>query len=115
MQAQEILLTLPVITTAEAGGSPVVGYDMQIDDGHNGEFRFVLGGDRSASTLATSVFLTAANDGIEAGLTYRVRYRAINVIGEGPWSDIAYIRAALLPEAPASPVVTYFDATRIDL
>ena len=114
-QAQEIELTLPVLTTAEAGGSEVVGYDMQIDDGHNGEFRFVLGGDRSANTLATSVLLTAAGDGIEAGLTYRVRYRAINVIGEGPWSDIAHIRAALLPSAPASPVVTYFDATRIDL
>jgi hypothetical protein len=108
-------LTLPVYASGETGGSEIVGYDMQIDNGHNGDYRFVLGGDRSANTLETSVFLTAANNGIEAGLTYRIRYRAINAIGEGPWSDVAYIRAALLPLAPASPIVTSFDGTSIDL
>jgi hypothetical protein len=72
----------------------VIGYDMQVDDGHNGPWRFVLGGNRSANTLTTSVFLTAESDGIESGLSYRVRYRAVNSIGEGPWSDVAYILAA---------------------
>lgn len=115
VQAQEMQLTLPVFASGENGGSEIVGYDMQIDDGHNGDYRYVLGGDRSTNTLETSVLLTNEQDGIEAGLTYRVRYRAINVIGEGPWSDIAYIRAAVLPYAPDSPVVTYFDATQIDL
>ena len=97
------------------GGSPVLGYDMQIDDGHYGEYRFILGGDRGANTLATSVVLTAEDHGVEAGLTYRVRYRAINAIGEGEWSDVAYIRAATLPHPPPSPVVTSHDASEITL
>jgi hypothetical protein len=73
-----------------------------------------LGGDRSKNTLATSVFLTA-KDGIQKGLTYRVRYRAVNEIGEGPWSDIAYVQAATLPMAPPSPVASSFDSSKIDL
>jgi len=113
--AQQISLTLPVLDGADTGGAPIVGYDMQIDDGKSGAFRYVLGGNRSENTLATSVFLTAESDGVEKGLTYRVRYRAINEIGEGPWSDISYVRAATLPAAPASPAVTFFDDTRIDL
>lgn len=114
-RAQQLELTLPELAASDNGGTAIVGYDMQVDDGRNGPYRFVLGGDRSANSLSTSVFLTAEKDGIERGLTYRVRYRAVNEIGEGPWSDVAYVRAATLPEAPPSPVVTFFDATRIDL
>jgi hypothetical protein len=114
-RAQLIELTLPEFGEAEMGGSPVLGYDVQIDDGHYGEYRFILGGDRNANTLATSVVLTAKDDGIEVGLTYRVRYRAINAIGEGEWSDVAYIRAATLPLPPPSPIVTSHDATQITL
>ena len=109
-KAQELHLTLPELDPSETGGTEIVGYDMQIDDGHNGDYRFVLGGDRRNNTLATYVFLTAEKDGIEAGLSYRVRFRAINALGEGPWSGVALVRAAVLPSAPASPVVTYFDA-----
>ena len=69
----------------------------------------------SANTLTTSVLLTAEQDGIESGLIFRVRYRAVNQISEGPWSDTAYIRAATLPRAPPSPVASDFDATTIVL
>ena len=48
-------------------------------------------------------------------MTYRLRYRAANEIGEGPWSDITYVRAAILPKAPPSPVISAFDASKIDL
>lgn len=102
------------MAASETGGAAIIGYDMQIDDGLNGEFRYVIGGNRSANTLQTSVFLTA-EDGLKSGLTYRVRFRAINEIGEGPWSDTAFVRAVVLPSAPPSPVVTFFDQTRIDL
>jgi len=88
---------------------------LQLDDGSNGQFHFVLGGDRAKNTLQTSIFLTAEKDGIEKGLTYRVRYRAINEIGEGPWSDIAYVRAATLPTAPPSPLASSYDATHVAL
>jgi hypothetical protein len=112
--AQQLELTLPEMAASETGGAAIIGYDMQIDDGLNGEYRYVIGGNRSANTLQTSVFLTA-EDGLQSGLTYRVRFRAINEIGEGPWSDIAFVRAVVLPSAPPSPVVTAFDATQIDL
>jgi len=102
------------MAASETGGSAIVGYDMQIDDGLNGDYAFVIGGNRSANTLQTKVFLTA-EDGLVSGLTYRVRFRAINEIGEGPWSNVAFVRAATLPLAPPSPIVTAFDATTISL
>jgi hypothetical protein len=96
------------MTGADMGGSAIIGYDMQIDDGRNGNFTYVLGGDRSRNSLETSVFLTAESHGLEAGLLYRVRYRAINEIGEGPWSDVTFMRAVKLAESPPSPTVTAF-------
>ena len=59
--------------------------------------------------------LTKDKDGLEKGLTYRVRYRAVNEIGEGPWSDVTRVRAATLPQAPPSPKVTAADETKITL
>ena len=119
VRAQQFEVKIPELSAAEAealsGGAAVVGYDIQMDDGRNGPYRFVLGGDRSANTLATSVLLTAEQHGLEQGLTYRVSYRAVNVIGVGPWSEAAYLRAATLPLAPPSPTVAAFDVTTIDL
>ena len=59
--------------------------------------------------------MTRESHGLEKGLTYRLKYRAVNEIGEGPWSDVTYVRAATLPKAPPSPVVALADANRIDL
>ena len=74
------------------GGTEVIGYDIQLDDGNNGAFSYVLGGDDQ--TLDREVLVTA---GIIKGLTYRARYRAINSIGAGLWSDISYITASTVP------------------
>ena len=54
-------------------------------------------------------------DGLTKGNIYRVRYRAINQIGSGPWSPIAYKRAASVPAAPPSPAVTFVDESQIRL
>lgn len=59
--------------------------------------------------------MTAASHGIQSGLTYRVRYRAINEIGEGPWSDVAFIKAMRLPLTPPSPTVQNFNDSVITL
>jgi hypothetical protein len=37
------------------------------------------------------------------GLTYRLRYRALNGVGWGPYSDIATALAAQAPTRPAAP------------
>ena len=47
VHAQTIKLTLPAFSSGDENGSPVTGYDMHIDDGHNGPYRCVLGCDRS--------------------------------------------------------------------
>ncbi len=64
------------------GGSPIIGYQMQIDDGKSGQFVTVLGADLdtpSLMTLETSVTVK----GLIKGSIYRVQYRAINQIGSG--------------------------------
>ena len=51
VHAQTIKLTLPAFSSADENGSPIAGYDVQMDDGHNGPYRCVLGCDRSQNTL----------------------------------------------------------------
>ena len=51
LNAQQIQLTIPVFDDSDTGGAPIIGYDLQLDDGRNGPFRCVLGGDRSKNTL----------------------------------------------------------------
>ena len=46
-----------------------------------------------------------ATSGIARGDVYSFRYRAINEVGAGPWSDVAAIRAAGKPAAPAKPTL----------
>lgn len=62
-------------------------------------------------TLETQVTV----NGLTKSFIYRVRYRAINQIGSGDWSDIGFLRAASVPAPPPTPIVTYVDATQIDL
>ncbi len=98
------------LTTSQNGGTDILGYQMQIDDGNNGPYTTVLGG--SENTLDTYVTVTK---GIVKGLVYRVRYRAVNSIGPGPWSDVSYIPAATVPLAPPQPQVISVDNTQVTL
>ena len=41
--------------------------------------------------------------GVKAGEEYAFRYRAINKVGAGPWSETVLIRAATTPDAPGKP------------
>ena len=106
---------MPEITGDDTGGTPIVGYDLQIDDGNSGDWSYVIGGDRSQNTLQRSIVLSPESHGIESGLNYRIRFRAINAVGEGEWSDISVVRAVRLPQGPPSPVVSSFDNTQIVL
>jgi len=60
----------------------------------------------SENTLDTEVLVTT---GIVKGRIYRVRYRAVNSIGPGPWSAVNYIAAATVPKAPPQPNVQSVD------
>ena len=87
---------------------------MQIDDGRSGPFVTVLGADLDQPELMTLETQVTVN-GLTKGFIYRVRYRAINQIGTSDWSATAYKRAASVPAAPPTPIVTEVDATKIVL
>jgi hypothetical protein len=96
---------------AESGGADIISYEIQIDDGLNGAFYTVLGGEEGY-TLDSEITITK---NIVKGRQYRLRYRAINLIGNGPWSDLAYVVASTFPKVPPKPLYTYVDNTKLDL
>jgi hypothetical protein len=111
---QSLSLQLTPFAQEANGGSEVIGYQMQIDDGQAGPFTTVLGADLddpAAMTLETQVQV----NNLTKGAVYRARYRAINSIGSGEWSNLAYARVAKVPEAPPAPVVSSVDETHIQL
>jgi hypothetical protein len=52
---------------------------------------------------------------LSKGIVYKVRYRAINSIGTGAWSELAFMRAAQVPIPPPSPIIAFVDNTKINL
>lgn len=77
-----------------AGGSPILQYELQYDDGARGPYKSVY-------TLSP---LVAISQGVQRGLDHRVRYRARNFNGWGVFSEVAYITAAGPPVKPGPPV-----------
>lgn len=100
------------------GGSPVTNYEVQMDDGVGGGFHTVAGGEGTSYlrhyfiahgggacsyTEACDLALTSYGlDGMQysqtvtsmalvKGMTYRLRYRAANVIGWSSWSPIGHV------------------------
>jgi hypothetical protein len=86
------------------GGSPLLSYGLEVDDGAGGPFAAAAGASPETSPYTTnSKEITTA---ISSGLLYRVRLRAYNVHGWGLYSPVAEILAATLPGAPDEPTVT---------
>lgn len=46
---------------------------------------------------------------------YAFRYRGINAVGQGAWSDLVLVRAATIPIAPPAPYYISSTATTITL
>jgi hypothetical protein len=97
--------------TTDTGGTSITGYEFQVDDGGYGEFITVQGGEDDRS-LSLKVFIT---EGISKGLTYRVRYRGVNAVGPGEWSDPIEVVASTTPAKPDAPIVTSVDADHVTL
>lgn len=77
------------------GGSPIISYELQMDDGMNGDFYSIIGFD--VNSLLTAYTITT---GIVKGREHGFRYRARNSIGWGDFSDETSILAATVPSAP---------------
>lgn len=87
------------------GGSPILNYEIQFDDGLRGAYSSVF-------TLSPIINLSS---GIFRGRQYRLRYRALNFNGWGPFSEIGYIKAATVPSIPPAPVLYGSTASTITL
>jgi hypothetical protein len=62
------------------------------------DFQTIIGG--NPYTLQNYFVVTY---GIIKGQSYAFRYRGINAIGPGLWSDIAILKAATVPAPPGEP------------
>lgn len=81
----------------------MLNYQIQYDDGQNGDYSSVF-------TLSPTITITK---GIQRSLVYRVRYRAQNFNGWGPYSDVGYIKAGTIPTIPPAPIYVSSTSTSI--
>lgn len=92
-----------------SGGLAIESYSLEIDDGEGGAFMALTG--LTVSSLATTQLIST---GVSQGAVYRVRYRARNAYGWGPYSAVAAILAAQAPnQPPSSPQVLAVSDTDI--
>jgi len=94
---------------ADDGGSNILSYSLEIDNGRGGPFQPLFG------TLSNSLSTSFTTTSVERGHVYRARYRARNAIGWGEYSPIAYLRAAVKPSAPAQAVFISASETTIEI
>ena len=81
-----------------------------MDDGQAGDYFVVLGQDAEdpqKQSLVTSVTV----ENLEQSNVHRTRYRALNSIGWGPWSEVAYLLVAEQSVQPAPPTLVFVDET----
>jgi len=83
----------------DTGGSEILSYQLEMDDGDGGDFLKLTGGQES-QYLKLSYTVTA---GIKEGVTFRFRFRARNAVGWSEYSPITYIEAASTPGRPPPP------------
>lgn len=92
-------------------GSDITSYELQMNDGLNGPFYTIHGGDL-APTLSLGVTL---QKNIVIGVPYKFRYRARNKVGWTDWSPISSLSASTVPLAPEKPTYVSSDDTQIVL
>lgn len=100
----QIVVEWDTIIGLDTGGSAITSYNLQWDQG-TGTFGVDLAG-ASTEYLLTTYTLSS---GPVAGGEYGFRYRAANKYGWGPWSEVATIAAADVPDQPAEIVSAIVD------
>lgn len=107
--SSQITLDISNFDSTYNGGSDVLSFNIQMDDGNGGNFQSMTG-----YTVPNLMPYYTANS-LTRGLTYRFRYRAKNVNGWGSLSNVISILAADAPEAPPVPTLTSVSSTQIVL
>lgn len=101
----QLKILINTFDSTNNGGSAILNYQIQYDDGYRGPYTSVY-------TLSPSITVT---NSIVRGNIYRVRYRAQNFNGWGDFSDVGYIKAATTPSTPPAPLYYDSDSTMIIL
>lgn len=92
------------------GGSPIISYELVIDDGMSGKFTSVNG--FSQNSLLTT-FTVSQN--ILKGRNHRLKYRAKNIVGWGPYSDESFVLAATVPARSERPYFLSFTDDKLSI
>lgn len=95
--SNSFIIEVPAYAVVDNGGSSILGYEIQMDNGDSDDFWTIQGGELSR-TIATKAFVTS---GLIKSKTYRVWYWAINSIGPSEWSNSAEATIANNPEKPS--------------
>ena len=77
-------------TAPEDGGTPIIGYIVELDQGDN---------DFTQVGIVTDTSFTDHN--VTAGTTYEFRVKAQNLVGFSTYSSTFEIVAATVPDAPS--------------
>ena len=86
-------ITMPIIPTNSNGGSPIISYSLEIDNGLGGNFT-VLGGFDEV-LMETEYIINPPF--VIRGLTHRLRYRVLNLVGWSDYSPYLYALVATYP------------------
>jgi hypothetical protein len=106
----QIKVTFGPLLDTQNGGSPVLSYDLQIDDGIGGLFTSLIG---EAEFNLDTTFTISKN--ITSGGIYRFTYRAKNVNGWSPFSPVTNIKAATRPQRPPAPTFQSATSTSVTI
>lgn len=82
--------------SVKTGGSPVISYSLEWDNGSGQTYFLSLMGE---ATNNIQLIYTATD--LTAGDSYSFRYRVRNIFGWSPYSDVISVLAATIPDRPA--------------
>ena len=86
-----------VWSAAGDGGSPILNYDVEVENRDGG----------GSTTTDVGVTLSTTATGLSNGTSYRARVRATNAIGDGPWSAwSAEFTPGTVPGTPGTPTLS---------
>lgn len=103
---------MDAIVSPDNGGSTILSYSLELDDGMNGDFRIITGFENLNSL---KLYVTLYTPQISTGMTYRARYRVKNSIGWSDYSPIAYILVAGVPDKNPNVQVVSFSSSSLTL
>ena len=95
------------LSSPQNGGSAILSYHLQYDNGTNaGTWYDVVG--LAPDSLLVDVIVSS---NIVSGTVYGFRVQALNIFGWGPYSQVTFISAAREPDVPIAPTTSIDPAT----